>query len=131
MPRQICPPLLLVNLILATSVAAAHPKISKDLEKADPGGSIDAIVQYTHPPDQGDHERVKAKGGELKPELNVVRAAAYSVNANIALQYGFDGRGIGVAVIDSGILGHPDLKNSSGASRIVYSQDFAGGGTND
>src|SRR5579872_924866 len=54
-----------------------------------------------------------------------------AVNANIALSYGWDGTGIGIAVIDSGISNHPDLKNSSGAMRVVYQQDFVGGGTDD
>jgi serine protease AprX len=41
---------------------------------------------------------------------------------------GFDGTGIGVAVIDSGINdSHPDLLTSDGtASRVVYHQDFTG-----
>jgi serine protease AprX len=41
---------------------------------------------------------------------------------------GYNGAGIGVAVIDSGINdSHPDLKNSSEtASRVVYHQDFTG-----
>lgn len=43
-----------------------------------------------------------------------------------AQQYGFDGTGIGVAVIDSGITDHPDLHNLSG-SRVVYSQSFVAG----
>jgi serine protease AprX len=41
---------------------------------------------------------------------------------------GYNGAGIGVAVIDSGINdSHPDLKNSNEtASRVVYHQDFTG-----
>jgi serine protease AprX len=52
-----------------------------------------------------------------------------TVGANIALQYGWNGTGVGVAVIDSGIdPDHPDLK-----PRVVYSQSFVPGdsGTND
>jgi len=41
-----------------------------------------------------------------------------------ASQYGYDGTGIGVAVIDSGIAAHPDLNNANGVSRVVYSQSF-------
>src|SRR5262249_27174248 len=41
-------------------------------------------------------------------------------------QLGYDGTGIGVAVIDSGIFDIPDLDNASKKSRIVYSQDFVG-----
>src|SRR5205809_1544957 len=72
----------------------------------------------------------------VSPDRNVAGALEYAeptVNANIALQYGFDGTGVGVAVIDSGILSsHPDLKTSSGSPRVVYAQDFTGtGGSGD
>src|SRR3984893_15244595 len=40
---------------------------------------------------------------------------------------GFNGAGIGVAVIDSGINdSHPDLRNPDGTSRVIYHQDFTG-----
>src|SRR5262249_54944295 len=55
-----------------------------------------------------------------------------AVNASVAWsQYGLDGSGIGVAVIDSGISNHPDLKTTKGVTRIVFDQDFVGGGTDD
>ncbi|HKW19638.1 MAG TPA: S8 family serine peptidase [Terriglobales bacterium] len=44
-----------------------------------------------------------------------------------AQQYGLDGTGIGIAVIDSGVTDHPDLHNSAGQSRVVYSQSFVNG----
>src|SRR5712691_32240 len=59
---------------------------------------------------------------------------AAAVNANVAWQSGWDGTGIGVAVIDSGITGHSDLYGTGGSGgklRIIYSQDFVGGGTYD
>src|SRR6266568_2167414 len=59
---------------------------------------------------------------------------AAAVNANVAWQAGWDGTGIGVAVIDSGINDHPDLYSTGGGGgklRILYSQDFVGGGTYD
>lgn len=49
-------------------------------------------------------------------------------------QYGLDGTGVGIAVIDSGVFNHDDLQNSNGtASRIVYSESFIPGdsSTND
>src|SRR6266852_4610145 len=58
---------------------------------------------------------------------------AAAVNANVAWQAGWDGTGIGVAVIDSGITGHSDLYSTTGSGgklRILYSQDFVGGTTN-
>jgi serine protease AprX len=45
-----------------------------------------------------------------------------TVGANIALQYGWNGAGVGVAIIDSGIaINHPDLRQ-----RVVYSENFVG-----
>ncbi len=59
---------------------------------------------------------------------------AAAVNAKAAWQAGWDGTGIGVAVIDSGITYQTDLYGTTGSGgklRILYSQDFVGGGTND
>src|SRR2546428_1044974 len=69
---------------------------------------------------------------------------AAAVNASVAWQSGFVGKGIGVAVIDSGISNHDDLKTviclnppsctsytPSSTPRVDYNQDFVGGGTDD
>jgi serine protease AprX len=53
--------------------------------------------------------------------------AAPAVLADIAVQhYGLDGSGIGVALIDSGVSDHPDLRSSNNPdqSRVVYSESF-------
>jgi serine protease AprX len=42
-----------------------------------------------------------------------------AINANIAFQHNYDGTGIGIAIIDSGIMTHPDTSN-----RIVYNENF-------
>jgi len=49
-----------------------------------------------------------------------------AVNADIAQSYGYNGSGVTVAVIDSGIGSHSDL-----SGRVVYAQDFTGQGTDD
>ena len=50
-----------------------------------------------------------------------------ATGVNAAWNSGFDGTGVGVAVIDSGINdNHPDLRNANGTSRVVYHQDFTG-----
>ena len=57
-------------------------------------------------------------------------AAAPAVLADIAAQqYGLDGAGIGVAVIDSGVSDHQDLHSSTNPdqSRVVYSESFVDG----
>ena len=47
-----------------------------------------------------------------------------AVEADVASQqYGLDGTGVGVAVIDSGVADHKDFHTSTG-SRVVYSQSF-------
>jgi serine protease AprX len=58
--------------------------------------------------------------------------AAPAINAPYAWSFGYDGTGIGVAIVDSGISGHDDLKDSAGHNRIVYNANFASdSGTND
>ena len=56
-----------------------------------------------------------------------------SVNGNLAASLGYDGTGVGVAVIDSGVNAIPDLGvPGSKNSRVVYNQDFAAdSGTSD
>src|SRR6185312_2500628 len=56
--------------------------------------------------------------------------SAAAVNASAAWNLGLDGTGIGVAIIDSGISEHDDLKGSGG-SRIVYRESFIASDTND
>jgi serine protease AprX len=67
----------------------------------------------------------------ISPDRQVEATLDYAnttVNAEYALQYGWDGTGVGVAVIDSGILQENDLQstatNASNVSRVVYNQSF-------
>jgi len=57
-----------------------------------------------------------------RPVRGLLDLTAAAVNAAAAQNYGLDGTGIGVAVIDSGITGHPDL-----GKRVVYSVSMIGG----
>src|SRR5207237_7879394 len=51
-----------------------------------------------------------------------------SVNANLVWPSGYDGTGVGVAVIDSGVTAKADLMASDGLhSRLVYGQSFVAG----
>src|SRR5207245_3892899 len=55
-----------------------------------------------------------------------------AVNANLAWQSGWDGTGVGVAVIDSGIASKRDMNDRNAlTSRVVYRQSFVSGQTND
>src|SRR5215831_11158756 len=67
----------------------------------------------------------------ISPDREVTATLDYAnptTGADYALPYGWDGTGVGIAVIDSGILGQSDLlstySSASNVSRIVYSQSF-------
>ena len=71
----------------------------------------------------------------ISPDRQVKGSYDYApatVGANIAWQFGLNGTGIGVAVIDSGITDHPDLHDpATGASRVVYSESLIDSNTAD
>ncbi len=54
-----------------------------------------------------------------RPVQGMLDLSAAASNADLANQAGWTGKGVGIAVVDSGIYPHPDL-----ASRIVYRQSF-------
>jgi serine protease AprX len=62
-----------------------------------------------------------------RPTTKFLDFTTAAVNASFAWHYGFDGTGIGVAVIDSGIARKHDLTAPDGTSRIVYSESFISG----
>ncbi len=62
-----------------------------------------------------------------RPVLSLLDVSKPAVNAPAAWRLGLDGTGVGVAVIDSGIYAHPDLNSKTGASRVVYHQNFIDG----
>jgi serine protease AprX len=139
---------------------ARQPKMSKELENLDPSSTADVIVQFTQTPTNRHHQKVLSQGGVLKSSLYLIKGGAYSVparsiwllandpevarispdrklksmldltdtavNAGAAWTSGWTGKGVAVAVIDSGISANPDLDK-----RIIYKQDFVGGGTDD
>ena len=51
-----------------------------------------------------------------------------TINSSYGWSLNLDGTGIGVAVLDSGIIDITDLHGASGGSRVVYSQNFVGNG---
>ena len=70
------------------------------------------------------HPRVKY----LTPDrevLGVMERTGATVGATAARQeFGYDGAGIGVAVIDSGAAWHDDLSANGGPQRVVYFADY-------
>jgi serine protease AprX len=70
----------------------------------------------------------------ISPDRQVRATMDYvapTVGADLARSYGYDGTGITVAVLDSGISSHDDLENASGVTRVLFSDDFVGGGASD
>ena len=65
---------------------------------------------------------------QVGPLLDI---SAPTVGADLAWRSGWDGTGVGIALIDSGIASHPDLQSSNGLSRIVYRQNFIDRSTGD
>jgi serine protease AprX len=60
-----------------------------------------------------------------RPLSGTLEFATPTVQAPIARSYGWDGRGIGIAILDSGISDDNDLKDPvTGVNRIVYKQGF-------
>src|SRR6201993_774128 len=66
-----------------------------------------------------------------RPITRQMNNAAVGVLANYAWSLGYDGTGIAVAVIDSGVHGVDDLKDAQGHNRILYNYDSLGGGADD
>jgi serine protease AprX len=68
-----------------------------------------------------------------RPAKKFLDLTTAAVGAGVAWGFGWDGTGVGVAVIDSGISPDGDLTGPNGlTSRIVYSESFVDGqGTND
>src|SRR6202021_1966531 len=63
-----------------------------------------------------------------RPLAPTLSNAAPAVNAFAAWQAGYTGAGVGVALIDSGVYNHPDLKGGFlGLSRVVWNQSFVSG----
>src|SRR6266699_4320371 len=65
-----------------------------------------------------------------RPVHGALDTTVATVNGGYAQTLGLNGKGIGVAVVDSGISDIPDLHNSSGSNEVVYSQSFVPNDTN-
>ena len=64
-----------------------------------------------------------------RPVSTLSNDAAASINASAAWRSNYTGSGIGVALIDSGVNSHRDLKSTGllSLSRVVYNQSFVPG----
>ena len=160
---------MVLGILMAAASALSADDAGLNAERDD-SSLVDVIVQFRHPPTEGHHNRVLARGGQLRHRLDIVSAAHYSIPAgqlyalrgdpeivhispNHALyatatlpskpDYGwltvagatsaatklpYDGTGIGVAVIDSGITDNvTDLNDTAGKTRIVYQESLIPG----
>src|SRR5579871_457180 len=67
--------------VTATSVFADDTRMSLS---GNPGGSdlIDVIVQYRQTPTEANHNRILAKGGQLRHNFDIIRGAHYLIPAS-------------------------------------------------
>jgi serine protease AprX len=91
------------------------------------------FLRYRFPPQRagcGSKRSLCSPDRSLTAKLDNTAAA---VNASVVWKAGYNGSGIGVAVLDSGI--NSDVNLGGGllglGSRVVYSQDFLGGNGQD
>src|SRR5229473_2948596 len=66
-----------------------------------------------------------------RPLRSTLDHVVTAINADIAYAHGWNGTGVGVAIVDSGIGSEDDLNSdgNSQGSRVVYSQSFVAGDT--
>jgi serine protease AprX len=118
----------------STPTERHHNKIrSKGGElKHDLSGALNG-AHYSVPADRLAELAKDPEVAYISPDRPVHAMLDYAnptVNANIARQYGWDGTGVGIALIDSGLEGRPDLNylatpsNPTPGSRLVYSASF-------
>lgn len=110
---------------------AYHQKVTRR------GGSLKATLHSVHAaayslPSSALAELAKdPEVLHISEDHQVIAKNDYSTaatNAAVAWrQFSVDGTGIGVAVIDSGISDHDDLRGAKSGQRIVYREDFVGG----
>src|SRR3954454_18992372 len=59
-----------------------------------------------------------------RPMSSTLGVSAATIDAYAAWNTGYDGKGIGVAIVDSGIADTTDLNGTNGATRVVYGESF-------
>jgi serine protease AprX len=75
--------LALCILTLSASLGfASNPKLSQDLEDADPNSTVHVIVKYKSGPSDAKTSDVTSKGGKENKRLHLVQASAYSMPAS-------------------------------------------------
>ncbi len=131
-------------ITLASSLAFAGPKIAPDMPASSPNGMVEVIVQYRAFPnrDEAAHLGLVHRSFRSIPAVHMtvplsslatlatnprvvyispnrktssfLDITTQTVKANELWQSGFDGTGVGIAVIDSGVAAHKDLNTKDG-----------------
>ena len=68
-------------LTAAGLAQAAAQKLAPELRNLKTESRVDVIVQFRHTPTQAQHRKLLKRGGQLKDNLDIVRAAHYSISA--------------------------------------------------
>src|SRR3954471_10008758 len=90
-------------------------------------GSAQMSVPLSKVEDLADDKDVKYITLDRKVKMSVDDVTA-AVAADLAWSYGYNGAGVGIAVIDSGVASHQDENNwSAPSARVVYSESFVQG----
>ena len=128
------------NGLVEVIVRLARPTATADQSKV---SVLGGVVKRSHVSVNGMTVSLPAKLVEklsddpnvlyITPNRKVGRmldTAVTAVTGDIARSLGYNGDGVGVAVLDSGVTAVSDL-SGTGASRVVYSESFVGGSTTD
>src|SRR5687768_6538478 len=71
----------LLGTAFASFSAAASSKLAPDMSGGNHTAPVDVIVQFNSVPSEEHHGRVAQRGGQLRRELRLINAAAYSIPA--------------------------------------------------
>src|SRR5947207_2615779 len=73
---------LSVLLLLCTAMYGQKVnKLAAEFLKIAPETTLDVIVQFRRVPTETNHRKIHARGGQWKQNLDVIRAAHYSISA--------------------------------------------------
>src|SRR6266700_4067584 len=130
---QLVPSGTTVNVVIQYNI----PPTSTDVNAAkglgaSNGKAVGLVKGYRWTMSQGNVSSLISKDSNIKyvsldrPLRGAMNNAVPAVGADIARSLGYDGTGVGVAVIDSGVNSVFDLTQAGATktSRIVYSQNF-------
>ena len=112
---------------LASMAFAGSPKMAKDLEKVDPGSTVDVIVQFKQIPTAAHHKKVSDRGGNLKTELGAIKGGHYSIPA-ARIKDLADDPDVAYITPDRPVKGLLDYSNSTVGADIARSNGWAGTG---